>query len=150
MKTGKRKKRRKSPRARSTGLKIMAIPIFAVKKLMKEHNIIGYSSNYTLYGDMSKRIKSIIRQFFYEVEDYSIDESFISCNGLKYRNLFDYVKDARDKITHWSGVPVSIGVAPTKTLSKLANRIAKKHFRSVGVYIIDSEYKRLKHLKTLI
>nr|WP_256474463.1 Y-family DNA polymerase [Mucilaginibacter aurantiaciroseus] len=125
----------------------MAVPIFEIKRLMKQHNIRGFSSNYTLYGDMSKRIKSIIRGFFKDVEDYSIDESFVSCKGFIYRNLFNYVKDARDKISHWSGVPVSIGIAETKTLAKLANRIAKKKYREIGVYIIDTEEKRVAALK---
>jgi DNA polymerase V len=136
----------RSEEAKAIGIN-MAIPIFEVKKLIEQHNIQSFSSNYTLYGDMSKRIKSIIRKFFYEVEDYSIDESFVSCNGFEHRDLYDYVKDARDKISHWSGVPVSIGIAQTKTLSKLANRIAKKHFRSVGLYVIDTEEKRLNALK---
>jgi DNA polymerase V len=136
----------RSEEAKALGIN-MAVPIFVVKELMRTHNIRGFSSNYTLYGDMSKRIKSIIRQFFYEVEDYSIDESFVRCDDLKYRNLFEYVKDARDKISSWSGVPVSIGIGRTKTLSKLANRIAKKHFRDIGVYIIDSEEKRINALK---
>ncbi|MCC8409930.1 Y-family DNA polymerase [Mucilaginibacter sp. UR6-1] len=137
----------RSEEAKALGID-MAVPIFEVKKLMKVYNIKGFSSNYTLYGDMSKRIKSIIRNFFPEVEDYSIDESFVSCTGFKYRDLFSYVKDARDKISHWSGVPVTIGVAPTKTLSKLANRIAKKKYRSIGVYILDSEEKRIDALHT--
>jgi DNA polymerase V len=106
----------RSEEAKALGIN-MAVPIFVVKELMRTHNIRGFSSNYTLYGDMSKRIKSIIRQFFYEVEDYSIDESFVRCDDLKYRNLFEYVKDARDKISSWSGVPVSIGIGRTKTLS---------------------------------
>ncbi len=126
----------------------MTVPIFEVKRLMKLHNIKGFSSNYTLYGDMSKRIKTIIRTFFKNVEDYSIDESFVDCKGLEYRNRFKYIKAARDKITTWSGVPVSIGVAETKTLAKLANRIAKKQYREIGVYIIDNEEKRIAALKS--
>ncbi|MBE9584607.1 Y-family DNA polymerase [Mucilaginibacter sp. JRF] len=137
----------RSEEAKALGID-MAVPIFEVKKLMKQYNIKGFSSNYTLYGDMSKRIKSIIRNFFPEVEDYSIDESFVSCKGLKYRDLLGYVTDARDKISNWSGVPVSIGVASTKTLSKLANRIAKKRYRDIGVYIIDNDEKRIEALKS--
>jgi DNA polymerase V len=68
----------------------------------------------------------------------------VSCTGFKYRDLFDYVKD---KISLWSGVPVSIGIGATKTLSKLANRIAKKKYRAIGVYIIDSEDKRINALR---
>lgn len=136
----------RSEEAKALGIG-MAVPMFEIKRLMKEHDIRGFSSNYTLYGDMSRRIKAIIRSFFEYVEDYSIDESFVLCNGLEYRNQFNYIKDARDKISQWSGVPVSFGVAETKTLAKLANRIAKKQYRSIGVYIIDSEEKRIAALK---
>ena len=135
----------RSEEAKALGIG-MAVPLFEIRKLMEQHQIKGFSSNYTLYGDMSRRIKTTIRQFFNQVEDYSIDESFVSCEGLKYRNLFDYLKDARDSISTWSGVPVSIGVAKTKTLSKLANRIAKKQYRDIGVYVIDSEEKRIAAL----
>lgn len=136
----------RSEEAKALGIG-MAVPMFEIKRLMKLHNIRGFSSNYTLYGDMSRRIKTIIRTFFQHVEDYSIDESFVCCKGLNYREPFAYIKDARDKISRWSGVPVSIGVAETKTLAKLANRIAKKQYRAVGVYIIDSEEKRIAALK---
>jgi len=97
----------RSEEAKALGIG-MAVPMFEVKRLIKLHNIQGFSSNYTLYGDMSKRIKTIIRTFFKNVEDYSIDESFVDCKGLEYRNCFDYIKTARDKITTWSGVPVEI------------------------------------------
>jgi DNA polymerase V len=137
----------RSEEAKALGIG-MAVPMFEIKRLMKLHNIKGFSSNYTLYGDMSRRIKAIIRTFFKDVEDYSIDESFVDCNGLEYRDYFEYIKTARDKITNWSGVPVSIGVAETKTLAKLANRIAKKQYRKIGVYIIDNEEKRLSALKS--
>jgi DNA polymerase V len=136
----------RSEEAKAIGI-TMAVPIFMIREMMDTNQIKGFSSNYTLYGDMSKRIKSIIRRFFHDVEDYSIDESFVCCKGLEYRNTFNYIKDARDKITQWSGVPVSIGVGATKTLAKIANRIAKKKFRVIGVYIIDTEEKRLEALK---
>jgi DNA polymerase V len=137
----------RSEEAKSLGIK-MAVPIFEIRELMKTHHVKGFSSNYTLYGNMSNRIKSIIRSLFDKVEDYSIDESFVDCKGFNYINRFDYIKDSRDKISTWSGVPVSIGVAETKTLAKLANRIAKKRYREIGVYIIDTECKRLEALKS--
>ncbi|RKR82837.1 DNA polymerase V [Mucilaginibacter gracilis] len=137
----------RSEEAKALGIG-MAVPMFEIKRLMKLHDIKGFSSNYTLYGDMSRRIKAIIRTFFKDVEDYSIDESFVDCDGLEYRVFFDYIKTARDKISHWFGVPVSIGVAETKTLAKLANRIAKKQYRKIGVYIIDNEEKRLSALRS--
>lgn len=136
----------RSEEAKALGI-TMAVPVFKIKEMMKLKQIHGFSSNYTLYGDMSKRIKVITRNFFNAVEDYSIDESFVDCEGLQLLNLFNYVKDARDKITQWSGVPVSIGVGATKTLAKVANRIAKKQYRSIGVYVIDTEEKRIEALK---
>src|SRR4051812_37009276 len=71
----------RSEEAKALGIG-MAVPMFEIKRLMEKHGIVGFSSNYTLYGDMSRRIKSIIRQFFHDVEDYSIDESFVNCKGL--------------------------------------------------------------------
>ncbi|RYX86578.1 Y-family DNA polymerase [bacterium] len=136
----------RSEEAKALGIK-MATPLFEIKDLIKQHKVRCFSSNYTLYGDMSNRIKAIIRGLFEIVEDYSIDESFIACDGFKLLNLNNYIKYARDTITQWSGIPVSIGVAQSKTLSKLANRIAKKNFREIGVYIIDSEEKRIQALK---
>ncbi len=136
----------RSEEAKALGI-TMAVPVFKIKEMMKLKQIHAFSSNYTLYGDMSKRIKAITRNFFNAVEDYSIDESFVDCKGLQLLNLYNYVKDARDKITQWSGVPVSIGVGATKTLSKIANRIAKKQYRSIGVYVIDTEQKRIEALK---
>jgi DNA polymerase V len=136
----------RSEEAKALGID-MATPMFIVQKLIAEHGIVKYSSNYTLYGDMSRRIKSIIRQFAPNVEDYSIDESFCDFSGFDYQNLYDYVKVMRDNICQSSGVPVSIGVGKTKTLSKVANRIVKKLYRKEGVYILDTEYKRLEALK---
>jgi DNA polymerase V len=137
----------RSEEAKALGID-MTSPIFMIQELLEKNNVKGFSSNYTLYGDMSKRIKSIIRQFFNDVEDYSIDESFVSTKGLKYIDMLSYVKDARDKISQGSGVPVSIGIGKTKTLAKIANRIAKKRCRDFGVYIIDTEEKRLAALKS--
>ena len=97
----------RSEEAKALGID-MAIPMFEVLKVIEQYGIVKYSSNYTLYGDMSARIKSIIRQFAPNVEDYSIDESFVDLAGLDYINLFDYVKLMRDNITQSSGIPVSI------------------------------------------
>lgn len=136
----------RSEEAKALGIK-MTTPIYELKELIKNNKIRCFSSNYTLYGDMSKRMKAITRTCFENVEDYSIDESFVDCSGLELLNLHNYVKQSRDKITQGLGVPVSIGVASSKTLSKLANKIAKKEFRTVGIYIIDLEEKRIKALK---
>lgn len=136
----------RSEEAKSIGIK-MGMPAFELKELMKLYPIRAFSSNYVLYGDMSRRIKHMISQFSPFVEDYSIDESFVDLSGLELIDLFQYVKIMRDKITQGSGIPVSIGVGSTKTLSKIANRFSKKEFRTIGVYIIDSEQKRIDALK---
>lgn len=136
----------RSEEAKALGIR-MGMPAFELKDIVKEHPVRMFSSNYTLYGDMSRRIKHMINQFSPRVEDYSIDESFIDLSGLDLINLFDYVKKMRDKITQDSGIPVSIGVASTKTLAKIANRFSKKQFRAVGVFIIDTESTRIEALK---
>jgi len=98
--------------------------------------IIGvhvYSSNYALYGDMSQRIIEILSEFTPDVEIYSIDEAFLDLSGFKRFNLTDYGYSIRSKIRKWTGVPVSIGIAETKTLAKIANRIAKRSEKTNGV-----------------
>lgn len=136
----------RSEEAKLLGIK-MGMPSFELTKILKQYPVRAFSSNYVLYGDMSRRIKHMISTFSPNVEDYSIDESFIDLSGMELTNLFQYVKNMRDKITQGSGVPVSVGVASTKTLSKIANRFSKKEFRAIGVYIIDSDQKRIDSLK---
>jgi DNA polymerase V len=136
----------RSEEAKALGIG-MATPMYEVDKLIKEHSIAKFSSNYTLYGDMSARIKRIIRQYAPNVEDYSIDESFVDLKGLEYFNLYDYCKMMRENISQGSGIPVSIGVGSTKTLAKIANRIVKKLFRQQGVYILDTPEKIESALK---
>jgi DNA polymerase V len=87
----------RSEEAKALGID-MATPKFMVERLIEQHGVAKYSSNYTLYGDMSNRIKTIIRQFAPNVEDYSIDESFCDFKGFDYINLYNYVKVMRDNI----------------------------------------------------
>lgn len=136
----------RSEEAKALGI-TMATPVFEIKSLMKQHNVASFSSNYALYGDMSARIKTITRTFFDKVEDYSIDETFVICDNRYSKDLFNYVKIARDAISQGSGIPVTIGVGSTKTLSKVANRLAKKNYREIGLYVIDTEDKRIDALK---
>jgi DNA polymerase V len=111
----------------------MGIPWFKLKQLAKQHGIIGLSSNYALYADMSNRVMSILREYSPDQEVYSIDESFLDLTGFQSRDLVNYGQHMRQRILKWTGLPVCVGIGSTKTLSKLANHCAKKQpvFKSV-------------------
>ena len=125
--------------ARSNEAKALGIPMGAplhlYKKLIDQKNVFTYSSNYTLYGDMSARVMDSLNYFVPDMEIYSIDEAFISLKGFNLNSLVEEMSDIRKLIYQWTGIPTSIGVGPTKTLAKLANKIAKK-YTSNGVYIV--------------
>lgn len=86
-----------------------------------------FSSNYTLYGDMSRRMNEIYHQFAPEVEVYSIDESFLDITGIRETDRTAYGLEIRASVREWTGIPTCVGIGPTKTLAKLANRTAKSH-----------------------
>lgn len=118
----------------------MGIPIFKIKHLVALHTIQVYSSNFSLYADMSRRVMSSLALFSPEIEIYSIDESFISLDHIEYRDPTEYSREIRKTVTQWTGIPVSIGIGPTKTLAKLANAIAKKDPQGVYNITNDPEY----------
>ncbi|MCM0605916.1 MAG: Y-family DNA polymerase [Xanthomonadaceae bacterium] len=120
-----------SKEAKALGLK-MGAPVHEWKELIKQHNIAVYSSNYTLYGDLSARVMQILREFSPEMEIYSIDEAFLSLRGMSDRDLTAYGTLIRDTVYQCTGIPVSIGIGATKVLAKAANRIAKK--QALGVF----------------
>src|SRR3989344_827264 len=101
-------------------------PYFKVKDQIKKHNVTVFSSNYTLYGDMSGRVMKTLSQFAPEMEVYSIDEAFLSFTGMKNLNLTEYSKNIRRTVLQNTGIPTCIGIGPTKVLAKIANRVAKK------------------------
>ncbi len=138
----------RSDEAKAIGLP-MGAPIFKWEAFCKTNNIHVLSSNYPLYGDMSSRVMSILSQFTPDVELYSIDESFIEFKNFKTDfNYNDYGFQIRTRVLKWTGIPTSVGIAPTKALSKVANKIARKFPNETkGVYVIDSEEKRIKALK---
>ncbi len=137
----------RSDEAKALGLP-MGAPAFKFKQFFKEKNIHVFSSNYPLYGDMSTRVMNILKQFTPNVEVYSIDEAFLKFEGFENYNLDDYGNQIKNRVGKWTGMPISIGVAPTKALAKVANKIAKKFkVKTNGVYVIDSEEKRIKALK---
>lgn len=112
----------------------MGIPAFKNERLFAKHGVKIFSSNYTLYADMSNRIMDIISQFCPDIEVYSIDESFIELSGFRTRDLNLYMQELREEIAKSTGVPVSIGIASTKTLAKLANHVAKRNKAYNGVF----------------
>ena len=126
----------------------MGAPLFKIKDLIEEKNIKVFSSNYPLYGDLSNRVMKILEQFTPNVEVYSIDESFLNLDGMKISDYHTYGVEMKSRIQKWVGLPVCVGFAPTKTLSKMANHIAKKfQERTQGIYVIDTDEKRIKALK---
>ena len=128
----------------------MGAPAFEYESLFKKQNVHVFSANFALYGDMSNRVMSILSDYSPEMEIYSIDECFLKLTGFEHYNLLDYGQQMRQKVVKWTGVPVSVGFAPTKSLAKLANRIAKKYpDHTQGVYCIDTDEKREKALKWL-
>lgn len=129
----------------------MGAPAFQYEKMFQQHNVQVFSANFALYGDMSNRVMNILSDYTPEMEIYSIDECFLKLKGFeRLYNLEAYGREMHQRVKKWTGIPISVGIAPTKALSKIANRIAKKfHDRTRGVYLIDSEEKRINALKWL-
>lgn len=137
----------RSNEAKAVGIG-MGAPAFQIKEIVKQHDVQLFSSNYALYGDLSNRVMKILEQFTPNVEIYSIDEAFLNFDGLSIEDYHQYGIQMKNRVHKWVGIPVCIGFAETKALSKVANKIAKKfQDRTKGVYVIDSEEKRLKALK---
>jgi len=140
--------------ARSNEAKALGIPMgapaFQYEHVFKKHHVEVFSANFPLYGDMSNRVMSILSDFTPDVEIYSIDEIFLQLEGLPYQDLWEYGQQMRKKVQQWTGIPISVGIAPTKALAKVANRIAKKFpEKTQGVYWIQTEEKRIKALRWL-
>ncbi|RKS01318.1 Y-family DNA polymerase [Flavobacterium sp. 102] len=137
----------RSDEAKALGIP-MGAPEFKVRQELQAKNIQVFSSNYALYGDLSNRVMKILEGFTPHVEPYSIDEAFMNFDGVKIPDFHDYGLQMKSRIMKWLSIPVSVGFAETKALSKVANKIARKYpERTQGVYVIDSEEKRLKALK---
>ena len=127
----------RSTEAKALGIK-MGEPYFKVQKIIKQNDVKVFSSNYSLYGDISRRVMKILKKFSPQIEIYSIDEAFLNLSLVKEKDLFGYGNKIRKTILKWTGIPTSIGIASTKTLSKVANYIAKKE-KSGVVNLIDSK-----------
>ncbi len=139
----------RSNEAKAVGVP-MGAPAFEHEELFKKHNVHVFSANFALYGDMSQRVMNILSEYTPEIEIYSIDEAFLKLQGFEKFNLKSYGQEMQRKVVKWTGISVSVGIAPTKSLAKVANRIAKKFpNKTNSVYLIDSEEKRIKALKWL-
>ena len=122
----------RSNEAKELGIK-MGTPWFKLKEFAKQENVTALSSNYTLYLDMSHRVMTLLSKFSPDQEVYTVDESYLDLTTFKSKDLIKYGQQNKTKIKQWTGLPVSIGIGSTKTLSKLANHIAKKNPSFKGV-----------------
>ncbi|SMC81524.1 Y-family DNA polymerase [Moheibacter sediminis] len=126
----------------------MAAPAYKYEEEFKKNNIHVFSSNYPLYGSMSNRVMNILNTFTPDLEIYSIDEAFLHFKGFEDCDFYSSGIEMREKVKKYTGMPISVGFAPTKALSKVANKIARKFpEKTSGCYVIDSEEKRIKALK---
>ncbi|MBM77955.1 MAG: SOS mutagenesis and repair protein UmuC [Crocinitomicaceae bacterium] len=136
--------------ARSNESKLLGVkmgaPAFKMKEIFEKNNVQVFSSNFALYGDLSKRVMTILEEESPEIEVYSIDEAFLGFKGFKDVNK--QAAKIRHKVKKWTGIPVSIGIGPTKTLAKVANHVAKKHTKT-GVFVLNDFKFTLKVLKRI-
>ena len=125
----------RSNEVKKLGVK-MGQPVFEIKNLIEQHNIVLFSSNYSLYADMSDRVMQLLATFASEVEVYSIDESFLNLSHVSLESLQEYGEEIRATVWQFTGIPVSVGIATTKTLTKIATEIVKKQTGYLGVLSI--------------
>ena len=137
----------RSEESKALGIK-MGDVFYQVKDMLDKNNVAVFSSNYNLYGDMSRRVMSLLSTYTPQLDIYSIDEAFLDLSGMgDSEQLNIYCKKMVRDITKGTGIPISLGIAPTKTLAKMASKFAKKHKGYEGVCMIDSEEKREKALR---
>ena len=124
----------RSSLAKKVGIK-MGVPFFEVKKIVKQNNVKVFSSNYTLYANISSRVMGVLKNYCDELEIYSVDEAFLILNKYSERSFFQRAMQIKKTVKKWIGVPVSIGIANNKTLSKIANHLAKKD--ELGTQVVE-------------
>jgi DNA polymerase V len=127
----------RSDEAKALGVE-MGTPAFMIQELLDKNDVAVFSSNYTLYGSMSNRVMTILKSFVQKVEVYSIDEAFLDLSNMAYTDLFSFGIKIRETVMNHTGLPITIGIAPTKALAKMANRFAKKEKKQIGVHVADS------------
>lgn len=136
-----------TPEAKALGLK-RGTPIFKVRDIVFRNRVKVFSTNMTLYAAMSRRVTDILRESIAHVENYSIDESFCYLEGYeRYHDLVDFMRKIADRVRLWTDIPVSVGIAPSKTLAKIGSKFAKKYPGYRSVCQIDTEAKRRKALE---
>ena len=135
----------RSDEAKALGIK-MGDPAFKNRNIFEKYNVYIFSANFALYSDFSNRIMSVLAEDIPRIEIYSIDEAFMDYSGLP--KPLEHAQDIRNKIMQWIGIPVSIGISSTKTLAKIANRIAKKEVRS-NIFHLHCQDEILRYLKKL-
>ena len=132
----------RSMEAKKLGIK-MGEPYFKVKKIVKENDVKTFSTNFALYGDISRRVMKTLKQFSPRMEIYSIDEAFLDLSSIKNESLLEHCYKIRKTVLKWTGIPTSIGIATTKTLSKAANYIAKKEKSGVIDFINSKNINKI-------
>jgi len=138
----------RSNETKALGIK-MGQPAFEIKEIIERNNVHVFSSNFALYGDMSGRVTNILAEECPAIEVYSIDESFIDMSGFGYYDPLEFARNLRSKVYRYTGIPVSVGIGPTKTLAKVATWHAKKNVANRGVFFINSDESREEALKKL-
>ncbi|ANE52423.1 Y-family DNA polymerase [Flavisolibacter tropicus] len=139
----------RNPEAKRLGIG-QAGPFFKERPIIEEHNVTLFSSNYNLYGDMSRRVMEVLKLFVGEdnVEVYSVDEAFLDVDEFPLQQLHILSEEILHTIKQWTGIQTSIGIGPTKTLSKVANRLAKKHHEIANkIVILDTQEKVIAALQ---
>jgi DNA polymerase V len=136
----------RSPEVKALGIK-MGAPVYQISRLIKQHHITLFSSNYTLYADMSARVMTLLENFSPTLEVYSIDESFLDLTGICDKDPLAYGQNIRRTIVQNTGIPVCVGMGPTKTLAKLANYAAKKWPKTAGVVDLADAERRAKLMR---
>lgn len=127
----------RSNEAKALGIE-MAAPAHLMTDLLRKHRVAVYSSNYNLYGDLSRRMMSVLGGLAPGIEVYSIDEAFLDIGGIACPDWWAYGYSIRSEVLRQVGIPTGVGIAPTKTLAKVANRIAKKQPEHGGVFVLET------------
>ncbi|MET0637356.1 MAG: Y-family DNA polymerase [Chitinophagaceae bacterium] len=135
----------RSEEAKALGI-VMGNPEYMARPLIREHQIAVFSTNYTLYGDMSDRVMKILASFVPRLELYSIDEAFLDLRDLNYTDLLQLGMEIKNKVFQSTGIPVTVGIGETKTLAKLANRYAKKKNKDLGVHFLANHHLKQEAL----
>lgn len=138
----------RSNEAKAIGIK-MGAPLHQIQDIVRKHGVQVLSSNYALYGDLSNRFVTILERYCDQVEQYSIDESFLLYEGFTHTNLIEYNQEIVKTVKQWLGLPICIGLAPSKTLAKIANHYAKSLAVPNGVLELNSKYTVKNALENL-